>query len=132
MAKMNQTEQRALRKNVYAVVKEALEEKGYFLGVVEKGLAIGVLKDGSPAPDDFSEETFFFEIGAVFKKDYDFEDEVAEYEKKLAKSESKDSGEKKRVSVADLDLKNMTQEELEAMEALIVAQKIADREKQNK
>ncbi len=112
MVKLNQTEQRALRKAVIEAVENALTERGYLVGRVEKGLAVGVGRTGDVVPHDFSEETFFFELSAIFKKEYDFEDEVAEYEKKLAKAEE---GNKTKPSLKDVDLKQLTEEELTAL-----------------
>ena len=114
---LKQNEQRELKANVLENLQTLLKENGFEIAErVEKGIAIGVQKDGSPSPEDLSKETFFFEVNAVFKKDYDLEDEIEEYEKKLEKAEQKANGEKPKVSVKDLKVSEMTEEDLKALE----------------
>lgn len=110
---LKQNEQRELKANVLEMLQELLKGNGFEIAErVEKGIAIGVNKEGNPVPADLSEETYFFEVNAVFKKDYDLEDEIEEYEKKLQKAENKG---KEKPSVKDLDVSQMSDEELQAL-----------------
>ena len=127
---LKQNEQRQLKADVMEQVQAILKEKGFEIcEQVEKGIAIGVLKDGNPAPADFSQETYFFVVNVVFKKDFDLDEEVEEYQKKLEKQRQKENGEKPKVSVRDLKTDELSEEDLKILQEKLAKAK-ATKEKQ--
>lgn len=127
---LKQNQQRELKASVLEYLQNLLKENGFEIAErVEKGIAIGVDREANPVPSDLSEETFFFEINAIFKKDYDLEDEIEEYQKKLEKAEQKANGENPKVSVKDLKVSEMSEEDLKALEEKLAKAKIV-KEKQ--